>query len=149
MQKQSYFLDIYHTKWVFPHVWKDTSAVSVKSDILSNEAAAISFGQTPDSCFVQIREHVDVSVSAHYPKRLVRDEREVSYGCIFLTPFPRNPCIPQELPFGESCAEFKGHISKLFIITLLIVAAGQTDVKAVQKTNFKHVNSQILEQCTA
>lgn len=65
------------------------------------------------------------------PKRLVWDEREVSYGCIFLTPFPRNPCIPQELPFGESCAEFKGHISELFIITLLIVAAGQTDVKAV------------------
>lgn len=58
------------------------------------------------------------------PKRLVRDEGEVSYGCLLLTPFPRNPCVPQELPFSESSAEFKGHISELFILFLLIVATG-------------------------
>ncbi len=50
MQKQSYFLDIITLCGYFlmsEKIHLYTSAVSVKSDIPSNEAAAISFVQNP------------------------------------------------------------------------------------------------------
>lgn len=64
-----------------------------------------------------------------YPKRLIRDEREVSGGRLLPDPFPRDAGATQELAVGEAGGEFQGHVVEGLLL-LRGSAAGQTHVEA-------------------
>lgn len=64
-----------------------------------------------------------------YPKRLVRDEGEVSGGRLLPDPFPRDAGAAQELAVAEAGGEFEGHVLERLLL-LRGPAAGQAHVEA-------------------